>query len=187
MKKFEQQGTTHLWEWVESDSGELTVTAGCFTGSLRRLVERIGNDKVEDRVALIRNALKALGRREEVSAVSAGYGYGNGRGNEYGNGTGHGYGNGQGDGIGEGYGQGDGDGGGNGYGNGYGHGNVTCEDEYGQGSGHANGHGYGFGQGSGFGYGYGFGDDSGHGYGFGFDVSRKIVVNPRKPAGLECE
>jgi hypothetical protein len=197
MKKYVQKGTNHRWEWTESDSGELTITAGYFTGSLNQLVERIagiGGNQVDKSCALIRDALKALGRSEEVSAVFGGYGYGYGSGSEqgYGAGCGHGDGCGRGDGYGIGRGNGDGArrGRGNGNGNGDGSGNGR-----GSGEGDGNGNGKGRGNGDGYGYGYGNGQGDGNGQGqgdgsgkfYGGYIFKKLVIKSRKPAGLECE
>jgi hypothetical protein len=164
MKHFKQQGTSHIWEWTEADSGELTITAGCFTGSLDELAKRIGSEQVDERCALIQKALKSLGRSEKVSVVSAGFGDGDGRGDGYGDGRGRG--DGYADGDGDGFGDGRGDGRGNGRGRGFG-------------AGHAYGRGDGFVRGVGFGQGYGHGDGCGGGNGKGCGASgdlKKIVV-----------
>jgi hypothetical protein len=139
MKAYSQKGTTHEWIWTESDDGSLSIQAGCFTGTLSDLIERIGTDRVVQRFDLIKEALRALSRRERVRLVADGSGYGSG-GNGYGDGNGNGYGDGNGD--------------GNGYGNGHG-------------NGHGNGSGYGSGSGNGWGGGCGNGDGIGDGYGHG--------------------
>jgi hypothetical protein len=171
MKKFVQKGTSHRWEWTESYSGELTITAGCFTGSLNQLVERIesiGGWQLDEHVALIQDALRALGRSEEVSAVFVGHGRGSGSGSGREQDCGCG-----------------GDGAGNGAGNGDGQGQY-----YGNGDGYGGcGLGYGLADGDGDGYGYGDGQGKGDGAVKFYEpyIFKKLIVKSRKPAGLECE
>jgi hypothetical protein len=138
MKRFAHKGTAHRWEWTEADSGKLTITAGCFSGSLEQLVEQIGADKVEVRCFLISKALTALGRREKVSVIGDGSGNGSVAG------------------------RGDGKGCGWGYAEGYGYG---CGNGCGCGNGRGNGWGYGIGNGQGFGDGSGYGRGKGYGSG----------------------
>ena len=102
MKVFKQQGTSHEWIWTESNDGSLSIRAGCFTGTLSELVNRIGTTIAARRYLLIREALQALSRKETVRLV----GCGNGDGSN-GHSNGYGYGNGNGCGCGGGLGGGD--------------------------------------------------------------------------------
>jgi hypothetical protein len=144
MKTYTQKGTNHIWVWTENNDGSLSIKAGCFTGTLPELIERIGANRIIERFDLIEEALKALSRKERVRLGGYNYGFGKGSGKGDGYGCDYDYGFGRGDGC------------VSGNGNGCGSGNG-----YGCGSG--NGNGYGFGNG----YGYGSGDGSGDGYGNG--------------------
>jgi hypothetical protein len=97
VKVFKQKGTTHKWVWTEANDGSLSIRAGCFTGTLPDLIERIGTNKAVERFDLIKEALRALSRKENIRLVGYGrgsgdgYGHGNGNGDGYGNGNGFGY------------------------------------------------------------------------------------------------